>query len=69
MEKEFWIARDRNGMLGLYDECPKKNIQEEVWMDSPTCDWVMINNNWLPDGCNPQWEDEEPIKVKLIKAE
>lgn len=71
MANTLWIARDKNGDLSLYDKKPIK--QRFYWtVNVDDCDGNYLGNiddSLLPDGSNPQWEDEEPIKVKLIKAE
>lgn len=54
-----YIARDSNNMVYLYKSKPEKGL----------IDWLAKDNFFpiddLPEGINPRWEDNEPIKVKL----
>lgn len=54
-----YIARDSNNMVYLYNSKPEKGSVE----------WYATDNFFpiteLPEGINPQWEDDEPIKVNL----
>jgi len=58
-----WIAKDKNGQISAYNFKPIK-IQD-MWV----CRWgvcsLPIKEKYLPEGVNPQWEDEEPIEVEL----
>lgn len=53
-----YIARDATGQVYLYKLEPNKGIIE--W----TSKWYIPITD-LPEGINPQWEDDEPIKVNL----
>ena len=53
-----WIARDANGNVYLYKRKPRKGI---IQWGSET----HFPITELPEGINPQWEDEEPIEVEL----
>lgn len=55
-----WIARDKDGRLGLYRTRPHK--EDEYW-DDAACSLFCVTH--LPEGCNPKWTDEEPIKVEV----
>lgn len=57
-----YIARDKDGGLYLYKGRP--NRHQSVWSSSL---WggMHISNSDLPEGINPQREDDEPIKVEL----
>ena len=54
-----YIARDSNNMVYLYKSKPEKGSLE--W--SATDNFLPIND--LPKNINPQWEDDEPIKVRI----
>ena len=58
-----WIARDRDKKIFAYNHKPVKI--RGAWV----CRWGVyifpIAEKDLPEGINPQWEDEEPIKVEL----
>ena len=54
-----WIAKDKNGWVGLYRTRPRKGY--DMWIDAGTICQV-VN---LPEGCDPKWTDEEPIKVEV----
>lgn len=62
-----WIARDKDGLISIFNVKPIKNrglgywhLSEIGWGDF--C-WG-INPKDIPN-INPQWEDEEPIEVEL----
>lgn len=56
-----WIARDRNKELHLFYNEPIKG--GEWWYCAGFCS--NLTEQDLPEGCNPQWEDKEPIKIEL----
>ena len=56
-----YIARDKDGVLFIYDEKPYK--MWSIWEGSDACCYP-IRDSDLPEGINPQWEDE-PIEVEL----
>lgn len=58
---KVWIAKDKDGMIFLYSRKPKKG--HEDW-NSSVYNYYPIDK--LPEGINPQWEDDEPIEVELI---
>ena len=57
-----YIARDKSGDIYMSTEKPRK--AQGVWSASL---WraIHIYNSDLPEGINPQWEDDEPIEVEL----
>ena len=58
-----YIARDKDNGLYLYNHKPfKSNLFGRKCWDSDF-DLFKIQETDLPDGINPQWEDEEPVKV------
>lgn len=61
----MWIARDRDGLLYIYENKPKKGLSS--W--AVKCGW--FSN--LPSYVLPEikWKDEEPreLVLKLIKDE
>lgn len=56
-----WIAKDEDGNIFLYSEKPQKG--RDVWF--PNGCLLPTKEKDLPEGVNPQWEDEEPIEVEL----
>lgn len=72
-----WIARNedeccgKNGLLGLFLSKPIKCEEEYgdgyhgIWVDKSGDYGYWITEQDLPEGCNPQWEDKEPIEVEL----
>lgn len=55
-----WIARDKDGWVGLYRNRPHKN--HDGWIDLH-CTFFRVKD--LPEGCDPKWTDEEPIEVEV----
>ncbi len=64
-ETNIWIARDKDGTLHLFSECPVRYFN--VWMQRLSIE-VCIGE--LPTALFPdlKWEDE-PIEVKLVRKE
>ena len=56
---EVYIARDKNGKVFIYNCKPEKG--GDLWLNFGMF-FPIID---LPEGVNPQWEDNEPIKVNL----
>ena len=55
-----WIARDKDGTVYLYSNKPQKELEF----------WCCCSDNYfpitgVPEGANPQWDDDEPIEVEL----
>lgn len=71
--KKMWLARNKSSRLVLYREKPIKLEDKGVWVisdgdySSNTCD-LGLWEEYLPEGCDPKWEDSEPIEVKIITA-
>lgn len=59
---KVYATRDRDGTLSLFKEKPKKGERE--WLVWRIC-FIILDEGDLPEGVNPQWEDEEPIEVEL----
>ena len=59
---ERWVARDKDGTLGLYigEEPPKK--EKAVW-DAEYDDFIELDGSLFKE---VQWSDKEPTKVKLV---
>ena len=60
---DLWVARDKNGSLGLYvGQKPFKENDDRWGLYFSDYDF------WLDDRLFPevQWSDEEPTKVKLV---
>lgn len=58
----MYVARDKDGSVFLYASKPKKT--DEIWCGAS---WLPISDCVLPKSIDPQWEDSEPIKVKLVR--
>lgn len=63
MEIRQWYARDKNGDVYLYPTKPYKH--GNFWI-AERMSFMYIPDNKLPEGINPQWEDEEPVELKVI---
>lgn len=62
---EAWIARDKDNSLYLYNHEPfKSDLYGYKCWDS-AYDFFKISETDLPEGINPQWEDDEPVKVNF----
>lgn len=57
-----YIARDKDGSAYCYIGKPYKG--QDVWY-SIIWRGFHIRESDLPEGINPQWEDDEPIEVEL----
>lgn len=57
---KIWIARDNSGAVYLHTRKPHKNVGK-WWSD----DYALVFDENLPIGCNPKWEDEEPIEINV----
>lgn len=65
-----WITRDEDGRLFIhFKEKPYKIIDRSTkyvsYWENSECKRISIQREDLPEGINPQWEDEEPIEVEL----
>lgn len=60
---KFWVARDCNGELYLYNEKPKYYNNLEAWFVVGEI-WSKLDNNFFH---NLTWKDE-PIEVELRPA-
>lgn len=58
-----WVARDKDGRAFLYSEKPYK--EGAMWSVRDYTSFMYIDNDNLPEGCNPQWEDDEPIEIEI----
>ena len=60
---DLWVARDKNGSLGLYvGQKPFKENGDRWGLYVGDCDYG-LDNSLFPE---VQWSDEEPTKVKLV---
>lgn len=57
-----WITRDRNRNIVLYPFWKPKKYNS-VWDNNKI--YYVLTKTQLPEGCNPKWEDDEPIEVEL----
>lgn len=57
-----YIAKDKYGTIYLYTQEPTKfdDCWENEWGEC-----IAIHSSDLPEGIIPEWEDEEPIKVRF----
>lgn len=62
-DTEFYIARDEDGGLFAYEKEPMKSEYE--WTNRVLeSDYEELNPELFPE---ITWDDEKPVKVKLIK--
>lgn len=63
---KFYVARHRDGSLELFESCaPYKYEEGGVWCYPGRSAKRDINEEDLPEGVNPQWEDEKPTEVRI----
>lgn len=60
----MWIARDKNGLLYIYNHKPSKG--KEVWIENPK-DEGTYSMHIISKDCFPEvkWEDKEPRELVL----
>lgn len=65
----MYVARDRDGDLYIYTKEPLKRKDLGMWLSDDRCDrsTKLPINMTLPKSINPMWEDDKPIKVKLVR--
>ena len=66
MTQSFWLARDKDGFLTVFENKPER--EDEKWVDfySETVkQFIFIDNSLFP---NLKWEDE-PIEVNIFTKE
>lgn len=64
---EAFVARDNNGDVYLWRRKPTKDEAKGEWVHTHRwAAWRYLTEDDLEVGLNPQWEDEEPIRVKLV---
>lgn len=56
-----YIARDKDGSLYLYDNCPVYEEKYGGWFDSP---YMMDITGHFPEFDNLTWKDS-PVKVEI----
>lgn len=60
---DAWLTKDYFGkQLAIHLYSPHKNKNTGEWLSY--CK-KPINKKDLPEGINPQWEDEKPIKIEI----
>lgn len=59
---KVYIARDKDGIAYLFEGKPHKESGYWCAYDEQ---FVALCDSDLPEGVNPQWEDDEPIEVEL----
>ena len=58
---KVYIAKDEDGKIYLYSGKPQRG--RDAWL--PYGCVLPIKEKDLPEGVNPQWEDDEPIEIEL----
>ena len=58
-KQTFWVARDENGLLSLYEKRPSKSLLFQVWGGSKS---IPLDNNLFPE---VGWNDETPTEVEI----
>lgn len=64
---EAWVARDRNGSIGLYFDKPEKISYEDGGYWWGECAYLLDDDD--PKFSNVKWEDEEPTYYTLTLEE
>lgn len=59
MKYKYWIARDKNGFLGAYEDKPVRCDNKKEWLAEKFLS--SMENSFFPD---LTWEDE-PIEVEI----
>lgn len=60
----IWLTKNRSGDVYLSTKKPYKE-QYTWWI----VEMALVNEADLPVGCNPQWEDKEPIELEVVDIE
>lgn len=60
---EGWLAKDKDGRLFVYEDKPIKSVR--CWVTNITGRYFPILESDLSEDINPEWEDDEPISVKI----
>lgn len=62
MEEKFtgWVARDKNGVVCIYEHKPEKGF--DFWGSREPPIFAAVRENIFP---NVKWEDKEPTEVEL----
>lgn len=58
-----WIARDKDGTLGIYKHSEKPRKWKDWWVNGVYL--FHIKESDLPEDVDPRWEDEEPVEVEI----
>ncbi|OAV68538.1 hypothetical protein Barb6XT_00085 [Bacteroidales bacterium Barb6XT] len=60
----MWIARDKDGCAGVFEEKPLKDDYYESWSASGIV--IDMDDDFLNlAGINVEWEDKEPVEVVI----
>lgn len=59
-----FLCRNKEGIALLYNYKPEKDIEHGDWFEESEEYFVLLDRE-LPEGINPQWEDDEPIEVEI----
>ncbi len=65
MVVEAWIARDKDGTLEIYTDCPQRNMKDGMWVGPMLLD-LESKESFL---FNINWEDEFAKHVELTITE
>lgn len=62
----YYLARDKNGILCFYDKKPTRHKEEIEWWSSRGGSYLeLLHTKFV----NVKWEDKQPTKVKLVRAD
>lgn len=61
----LYLVRDKDGILSLYDDIPKKSLADDCWENpSAFCSHIVLSDSDL--FLFVDWEDEHPYEVDWI---
>lgn len=60
----IWLTKDSSGAVYLSTKKPYKD--KSIWWSA---EMALVYEADLPAGCNPQWEDKEPIELEVVDIE
>lgn len=71
LRKDAWVTRNAEGVLVVYADKPEKDIEVGDWFCPDKDKYFVILDGHLPEGVNPQWDDDEPtpVLITLEKAD
>jgi len=60
-----WVTRHTNGMLSIHTQKPRK-VRGTFFKEWRSPSPIYINEEDLPEGVHPRYDDEEPTEVEII---